>query len=384
MKITCNRDRLLAAFQTAATVAAARTSKAILQNVKMEAMGTRVTLTATDLEVGIRVELDDQEVETPGNALLSVSQFGSILRESSDERIRIESDGQGVRIRGERSRFRLPSQNPAEFPDFAEPKDTNYYTLPGRLLRELIRRTLFATDTDSGRYALGGVLLEMEEDRITAVGTDGRRLAKMEGPIGKVGTPFSSDSMTIVPARSMQLIERAIGDPEQEVQLLTRGNEFVVRTPASTIVTRLLEGRFPRWRDVFPKRANAISIELVVGPMLSAVRQAAIVTSADSRGVDFIFGGGQLIISGLTADVGESRVELPISYDGSPIELCLDHRFVTDFLRVLDADRTFRMSIVDSDNAALCETDDGYGYVVMPLARERVSRAAATPADATA
>lgn len=128
MKITCHRERLLTAFQTAATVAAARTSKAILQNVKMDASSSRVTLTATDLEVGIRVELEEQEVEVPGNALLSVSQFGSILRESSDERIHIESDGQGIRIRGDRSRFRLPSQNPAE-----------YQIFPNRVTRIIIR-----------------------------------------------------------------------------------------------------------------------------------------------------------------------------------------------------------------------------------------------------
>lgn len=136
------------------------------------------------------------------------------------------------------------------------------------------------------------MLLEFEDDKITAVSTDGRRLAKMEGPVGKVGNPTTGDSMTIVPARSMQLIERAISDPDQEVQLLSRGNDFVVRSTTSTIVTRLVEGRFPRWRDVLPRRSNAVSMEMVVGPLLSTVRQAAIVTSADSRGIDFIFGGG--------------------------------------------------------------------------------------------
>ena len=98
MKITCNRDQLLAAFQTAATVAAARTSKPILQNVKMEALDGKVSLTATDLEVGIRVELPDQDVEVPGTALLSVAQFNPILRESTDQQLRIESDGHTVRF----------------------------------------------------------------------------------------------------------------------------------------------------------------------------------------------------------------------------------------------------------------------------------------------
>ena len=378
MKITCNRDQLLTAFQTAATVAAARTSKPILQNVKMEAMDGKVSLTATDLEVGIRVELPDQDVEVPGSALLSVAQFGPILRESSDQQLRIESDGQGLRIRGDRSRFKLPSQNPAEFPDFPEPKDANYYTVPGRLLRELIRRTLFATDTDSSRYALGGVLLEFGDDKITAVGTDGRRLAKMEGPLGKTGYPSVGESMTIVPARSMQLIERAIHDLDQEVQLLSHGNEFVVRHGGSTIVTRLVEGRFPRWRDVLPKRSDSFAIELTVGPLLSAVRQAAIVTSNDSRGIDLAFGNGQLVILGTTAEVGESRVEMPIAYEGPEVVLCLDHRYLTDFLRVLDSEKSFTVHLVDGDSAALCETDDGYAYVVMPLARDRAVRGAAT------
>ena len=126
-----------------------------------------------------------------------------------------------------------------------------------------------------------------------------------------------------------------------------------------------------------PNRPEAVTIEMTVGPLHSAIKQAAIVASSESRGIDFTFGNGSLVLSGLTADVGESRVELPIAYDGAEIVLCLDHRFVTDFLRVLDPEKTFTLNIVDADNAALCETDDGYGYVVMPLARDRGVRVAA-------
>jgi DNA polymerase III subunit beta len=293
----------------------------------------------------------------------------------------IESDGHGVTIKGDRSKFRLPSGNPAEFPVVSGFSETNYYVLPARLLRELIRRTLFATDTESSRYALGGVLLEFEEDRITAVGTDGRRLAKMEGPLAAEGNPSAGDTMTIVPSRSMQLIERTLHDGEAEIHLATRGNDFLVCCPSATVITRLVEGRFPRWRDVLPQRPDAVTIEMTVGPLHSAIKQAAIVASSESRGVDFAFGNGSLVLSGVTADVGESRVELPIAYDGPEIVLCLDHRFVTDFLRVLDADRTFTLNIVDADSAALCETDDGYGYVVMPLARDRAARVPASAAS---
>lgn len=382
MRIQCNREQLLAAFQTAALVASSRSPKPILQNVKIEAQGDKAVLMATDMEVGIRIEVTGLTTEVPGSALLSVQQFGSILRESSDEALSIDSDGQAVTVRGQRSRFRLPTGNPQEFPQIAEFATDNYHTLPARLLKELIRRTLFATDTESSRYALGGLLLEMESERVIVVGTDGRRLAKMEGPAQVVGTPAgSSDAMTIVPSRSMQLIERSLTDAEAEVHVAMRGNDFMVQSPTLMIISRLVEGRFPRWRDVLPNRPDAVQIELTVGPLHAAVRQAAIVASGESRGVDFTFGRGSLVLSGVTADVGESRVEMPIAYDGEEITLCLDHRFLSDFLRVLDPETNFRLNVVDGDSAALCQTDDGYGYVIMPLARDRQNRVRAVAAS---
>ena len=104
--------------------------------------------------------------------------------------------------------------------------------MPARLFRELIRRTIFATDNESSRYALGGVLLEMADDKITGVGTDGRRLAKMEGPAKSVGGHRTGDSMTIVPTKAMQLIERALTDADAEIQIAARANEVLVTKPA--------------------------------------------------------------------------------------------------------------------------------------------------------
>src|SRR5690606_29028413 len=115
-----------------------------------------------------------------------------------------------------------------------------------------------------------------------AVGTDGRRLAKMEGPANSVGGHGSADSMTIVPTKAMQMIERAMADSDGEIQFAAHANEILVRSPRVTIYSRLLEGRFPRWRDVFPSLQGTVKLELVVGPFYSAVRQAAIVTSEES------------------------------------------------------------------------------------------------------
>jgi DNA polymerase-3 subunit beta len=193
----------------------------------------------------------------------------------------------------------------------------------------------------------------------------------MEGPAQAVGQPTPFGEVTVVPTRAMQLLERALAEDGSEVQLALRQNDVLVRNPRAMISARLLEGRYPRWRDVFPRRENSLKLNLTVGPVYAAVRQAAIVTSEESRGVDFTFGDGTLVLAGQTAEVGQSRIELPIAYDGQQVSITLDPRFVVDFLKVLEPEKAFTFDIQDSDGPAVCTTDDGYGYVIMPLARDR-------------
>ena len=367
MKISCDREQLLHAFQTVAAVAPVRSPKPILQNVKLDATDKLVELTATDLEIGIRHIVAGVDLQSPGSVVLPSARFGSILRESSDQTLHLESDGTATKVVGERSRFRLSAEDPREFPVVAEFDAPKACELPGRLLRELVRRTAFATDNESSRYALGGVKLELADGEITAVGTDGRRLAKMVGPVaGDLG----ADQTIIVPTRAMHLIERAVMPSDDAVRVAVRGNEFLVASETVTISARLLEGRFPDWRKVFPE-SGGLKLDLAVGATLTAVRQAAIVTSEESRGIDFTFENGLLVLSGLAAEVGQSRVELPIGYEGDGLTITLDPRFMVDFLKVLDPEKTFSLEVRDAESAAVLSTDDGYGYVIMPLARDR-------------
>ena len=371
MNITCEREKFLAAFQTASSIVPSRSPKPILQNVKLEVVPDRATLLATDLEIGIRVDMAGVEVSAPGSAVLPTGRMSSILRESSDAKLTLVADGNSTLVRGERSEFKLPGENPDEFPTVASFDESSYHEVPARLLREMIRRTAFATDNESTRYALGGVLVELTESQITAVGTDGRRLAKMEGPANSLAGHITGDNTTIVPTKAMHLIERALSDTDTEIKLAVHTNHILMQSERTTIYSRLVEGRFPKWRDVFPQRADYTKIEMVVGPFHSAVRQAMIVTSESSRGVDFTFHAGQLVLSGRSAELGQSRVELPVPYDGPELSIMLDPRYVNDFLRVLDLEKTITLELKDAESAAVCQTDDGYGYVIMPLARDR-------------
>jgi DNA polymerase-3 subunit beta len=371
VKINIQREPFANVFSIAAMVAPARSPKTILQNVKLEASDHTVRLTATDMEVGVRLKLDDVQVETPGAAVIPVARMNAILRESSDEALSISADANRVLVTGQQSRFELQGQNPDEFPEVADFQESDYLEIPSSTLKELIKRTLFATDAESSRYALSGVLLEVDGDCLTAVGTDGRRLAKMEAKITQHGNPRPSGNATIVPSRAMQLIERTLPAGDEPVHLATRENDLLVRHARGVFYTRLVEGRFPKWREVLPRRKDSIRIDLPVGPMFSALRQAAIVASEESRGVDFTFKDGSLVLSNNTAEVGQSRIELPVSYDQEEVTITLDHRYVADFLKVLQADKSFTFDIEDGEQAAYCQTDDSYGYVIMPLSRDR-------------
>ena len=225
---------------------------------------------------------------------------------------------------------------------------------------------------ESSRYALGGVLFELEPNKITAVGTDGRRLAKMEGPAEAVAGHKTGDTMTIVRTPSLRSIGRALPTPTTKSISPPAATMCLLRTPRCTFYSRLVEGRFPRWRDVFPQRRDAPRIDMQVGPLLSALRQAAVVLSAESRGVDFTFADGTLTLSGATAESGQSRVEMPIAYTGRKIIVSLDHRFVLEFLKVLSPEANIALEIENGETAVVFHADDGaYGYVVMPLSRDR-------------
>jgi DNA polymerase-3 subunit beta len=370
MKIRCPKESLLAALQSASAVVPSRSPKPVLTNVKVEATRDGVVLMATDLEVGIRIDLEGVETVAPGAVLLPSGRLAAIVRESPAGTVfDIHCDGTAALVKAPRSEFRLPAEDPLEFPAVATFPTGGCVELATPLVRELVRRTVFATDNESSRYALGGVLVEMAPASVIAVGTDGRRLARMQGPAetrdGGIG-----EAQPIVPARAMHLVERCLGAVDQPVQLAVRGSEILVKTGGTTISARLVEGRFPRWRDVFPDRPDAMRVHLVVGPLLAAVRQAAIVTSEQSKGVDFSFEPGQLVLTGRSAESGESRVELPIDHVGGTVKIKLDPRFMSDFLRVLDPGAAVTVELTDAQSACVCSTEDGYGYVIMPLAAD--------------
>jgi len=370
MKLTCHRPSLAAALQIVSGVVPTRTPKEILKNVRLQVDAGRAVLIGTDQEIGVRQEVDQVQTDSTGDVLLPTSRVISILRELQDDEITLEATERAVLIRGGHSEFSLSTEDPAEFPAVTAFEDQSYFTISARTLREMIRRTHFATDVESTRYALGGILIELSPEKATLAATDSRRLAVVTAACQTVGDAQVTAATPVVPSKAMSLIERSLPDNDEAQALIAiHANDIVVQCGGSTVYSRLVEGRFPKYADVIPQEYQS-RIELVVGPFYSAVRQAQIVTSEESRGVDFRFASGLLTMASRAADVGQSSVELPISYDGPDLTITFDPKFVADFLRVLDAGNSITLNLIDGESPAVFTTDDQYRYVVMPLARD--------------
>lgn len=370
MRIACDRGVLTNAFQTVAAIVPSRTTMDVLKNIKVEVDHGHATLIASDSETNIRYEVPDVEVNAVGQALLPTARVLSVLRELTDSVVQLEITGDAVWIRSGSSEFRLSGADPAEFPPVPTFPDEDCFLIPAGALRTLIRRTSFAVDLESTRYALGGVLFELNPERLTLAATDTRRLAVAFANCRVDGSPVVQANQPVVPARAVTLIEKSLGgDPAEDVRIAIHANDIMLRAGSTTISSRLVQGRFPDYKKVIPQDLKE-SVNLVVGPFYAAVRQSQIVTNEESRGVDFTFEPGTLRLNSQAADVGQSKIELPVPYAGQTVTIMFDPRYIADFLKALDSGTNLQVQFTDHDNAAVLSTDDGYRYVIMPLSRD--------------
>lgn len=368
MKATANREGLLTAFSVVSGVVPARSPKPILSNVKLELEDEIATLMATDLDVGIRYQVSGLVVEKPGDAILPTSEMSAILRELPDERLDIESADNRTRVAGASSKFELAGEDPLLFPDVPRFAEGDAQVIKAGVLATMIRRTLFAIASENTRYHFNSVLLEFDEGEARMVATDGKRLAFMPGALIRGGA--GPDGLTLVPPKVLNLLSKVLLDPEEEISLAVRENEILFRASKATLYSRLTDGRFPHYQDVFPDSPK-ITVSLTVGPFLQVVRQAKIVTREDSKGVDFAFDEGALTLSSRGSQVGESEVRMPIGYDGPSITVTFDPQLLIDALKVLEPEEEITLEMIDERKATVMRAKDRYAYVVMPLTRER-------------
>jgi DNA polymerase-3 subunit beta len=381
MKITCNRGALLEALSVTGNVVAARTPKPVLQCLKLTAGDDRLVVSATDLEVAIRFADTQVQIERPGEALLPAEKLRDIVRESVDDTLVIEVNGDTANVKGQDSHFKIFTQPVADFPPVPDFQGQADFQLSAGLLKQLINQTLFATLRESTRYAFNGVLFSTQGKKLQLVATDGRRLALARGDLTSTASPEtksketksadakSADSKTaataIVPAKALALVDKLIDDPEESMGVQLRENQAIFHTSSATLTTNLVEGQFPPYEDVIPKDVDK-QMTAATADFHSAIRRAALLTTAESKGVRLQFSKKGLILTSRSPEAGEATINFPCKYEGADVEIGFNPQFLTDALRVVGSDDV-TLELQAPNRPGLLKGGPNFLYVIMPV-----------------
>lgn len=363
--IHLSRQTLLGLLKDVASVVPARSPKPVLTNVCIR----DGVLTANDLELQISCEIEwDHEP-----LLLPHARLRSILDAATGDDVTLAPDGTACTVKCGRGEWRLPVEDAAEFP-ISEPENLeSVCRIPCDQFVRAVRSVAYAADTESSRFALGAVLIQIEGDKCHFVATDGRRL----GVATVEHDQAVDDRQVLVPERAVLLMANVSAKTENDdnaVQLLASKAELVAEIGSTTITARMTEGRFPRWADVIPERDASGMHTADLTALLSATRAAAIVTTETSKGVEYAFGENGVRLHGQSSESGESTVECDLIEAGTAGTVKLDPKYVADACKALSwlGEPNVRISIAGPGDAVLIVTgeDDEYRTVIMPLAAD--------------
>jgi DNA polymerase-3 subunit beta len=365
MKITCSTQALQEAFQIVGAVVPVRPTRPILSNVLVNASDGVLELMATDREIGIRLQVAGVTIDEEGQAAIPQARVNSILHETTDESVTLQATEDRCLVITSDSEFRLPTENAEDFPEIPTFDDTNTYEFNRADFVEMVSKTTFAAHRGKHRYALNGVLLAIESNKVRMVATDGRRLAHIEKKAKKSG---EIESPVIVPTKALEQIVRVLTEQDEIIQVNIGANQLMAKTRRATVSTLLVEGHFPPYDTVIPSDCDK-KLDVNCERLHSAVRRAALVTSDESNSVFLHLTPQKMVVKSAAPETGEAEVERAVEYDGAEVEIGFSPEFLTDFLRVL-TEETVRLEFRDAGSASIFRAGKDFLYVVMPVSRE--------------
>jgi DNA polymerase-3 subunit beta len=366
MKVICNRAALLEAISIVSTVVPSRSPKPVLSCVKLAAADDKLTISGTDLEVSVTFTDAQVQIDTAGETLVPADKLRDIVRESTDDTLSLSVEGTEMNVRGADSHFKIFTQNTSEFPPIPVPEGDADFELAAGTLKQLISQTLFATSKEGTRYAFNGVLMVVEKQQLVLIATDGRRLAQARGELTSVNKKEEKPKgNTIVPAKSLGLVEKLLGNAEDTVSVKLRENQAVFSTADATLTTNLLEGQFPPYEEVIPKETDK---KMVAGTadFLSAVRRASLLTAEDTKGVRMEFTKKGLTLTSRNPEAGEAKVDFACKFDGADVTIGFNPTFLGDALKVVNSDEV-SFELTAPNRPGLLKAGSSFVYVIMPV-----------------
>ncbi len=360
MKFKVEKEVLVNGIQTVQNIITAKSALPILSHILIETQGDKLKLTATDLDIGITCVIP-VDIQEQGAITLPAKRFNDIIRELPGENVVITSKKNNlVTIETESCQFRIMGLAKEEFPKLPEFKDKEVITLEQDGLKQMLNLTSFAACFDETRYILNGILFRINKNNLTLVATDGKRLAIVEK---KINQTIDKDVHIIVPIKTIHELNRNLKD-EGELSMVLGNNQVLFELGSIVLISRLIEGEFPDYKQVIPAQSdNKIKIERT--QFLLAIRRAALLSTPDYQAVKFEIFKNKLVISKSTPDIGESREEVVMQYQGKELVIGFNPNYLIDVLKNLSAEE-IELEIADSEKPGVIRLN-GYVYIVLPM-----------------
>lgn len=363
MKLAVDGATLAEALTIVGGAIPSRAARPVLSNVLLSAHDGILEAMGTDMEVGMRFAIEEVDIEEPGKALLPASRLTGIVKELTGGRIEIRTEDLQTEIRAPGCFFKLVGEDPADFPDIPPAPDGGTEILSATIQVQT-RKTAFAAATEETRYAIHGLLWRVgKEGTSEMVATDGKRLARVGDKV------TNAEHIALVPVRGMNRILACIEPGEEKIRIAFEERRIIAKAGRATIVMSKIEGTFPNYNEVIPA-ATSIKIQVDGDHFESCVRRAALLSNQGSEAIMLRFASGKMIASARASNVGEGQIEMEIEFDGEPIEVNFNPKYLLDFCKVRIGEE-IEIGMNDARSAVLMlETGGSLQYVVMPVTME--------------
>lgn len=364
MKILCDRNILSDAVTTVSRAVSGRSSLSVLEGIYIiaEANGV-VTLIGNDLEIGIEAKIEATVTE-PGETVINAKMIGSIVRTLPADRVSIEVNAKNqALIKSGAARFEIACISPEEFPDLPIVESEYSISIPSKILKDMISKTIFAVAVTDNKPTLTGCLLEIKKTGLTMVALDGYRMAIRKTAMEN---DFEEKSM-IIPEKSLSELSKILSDDE-DVQINATARHAIFSFGGCRMVTRLIEGNYINYNSVIPKDFD-IEIECPAQKLSDSIQRASLLILSDmvKSPVKFMIEDGNINISCSTS-AGAVDDNIPVNIIDASLEIGFYNRYLLEAFRVIDTeDVKLKFKTAISPMVIVPPEGDEYLYLILPL-----------------
>jgi len=383
MKFIIRKDELQRGLQLVQSVADRKSTMPILSNVLIVAGKDGLSLTATDLEIGVRGRYK-ADVKAEGGLTISARKLFEIVRELPENDVTIEStENNWAVVTSGKSEFKFTGLAVEEFPELPAVEDAAFITIEKSVMREFIKRTIFAAADNDTRYVLNGIYLSLKKAKggigVEMVGTDGHRLAVIDKQIEAEVPDGFAEMSAIVPKKSATELRKLLeegdgeegeegGDSSSKFEMALTKNHVVFKSGSTYMVSRLIEGSYPNYSQVIPADNDKNAV-VSRDALIRSLRRVSLLSRERTNAVKFTFGkGGGAELSSQNPEMGEAREDLEMEYTDTEIEVGFNAKYLLDALGVMG---TEKVTLLLKDSLSPCvvteDSDESYRCVVMPL-----------------